>query len=129
MPLNDIHFIWFLFWLQPVAAGSGIPQIKCYLNGVKVPHVVRFKTLLCKMFGVIFAVSGGLSVGKVRFGQFTGILPHFNKIHHLNMVTQHLRASAHKDQWLTSGWLVMYVGHTHWSWTVIDSSDVMSTRP
>ncbi|XP_033630526.1 H(+)/Cl(-) exchange transporter 7-like [Asterias rubens] len=49
---------------EPVAAGSGIPQIKCYLNGVKVPHVVRFKTLLCKMFGVIFAVSGGLSVGK-----------------------------------------------------------------
>lgn len=29
--------------LQPVAAGSGIPQIKCYLNGVKIPHVVRLK--------------------------------------------------------------------------------------
>lgn len=28
---------------QPVAAGSGIPQIKCYLNGVKIPHVVRLK--------------------------------------------------------------------------------------
>ena len=28
---------------QPVAAGSGIPEIKCYLNGVKVPHVVRLK--------------------------------------------------------------------------------------
>ena len=29
--------------IQPVAAGSGIPEIKCYLNGVKVPHVVRLK--------------------------------------------------------------------------------------
>ena len=28
---------------QPIAAGSGIPQIKCYLNGVKIPHVVRLK--------------------------------------------------------------------------------------
>uniref|UniRef100_A0A8C6VRZ2 Chloride channel protein n=1 Tax=Naja naja TaxID=35670 RepID=A0A8C6VRZ2_NAJNA len=30
-------------FLEPVAAGSGIPQIKCYLNGVKIPHVVRLK--------------------------------------------------------------------------------------
>lgn len=32
---------------QPVAAGSGIPQIKCFLNGVKIPHVVRLK-VRCK---------------------------------------------------------------------------------
>ncbi|XP_072029917.1 H(+)/Cl(-) exchange transporter 7-like [Amphiura filiformis] len=51
-------------YLEPVAAGSGVPQIKCYLNGVKVPRVVRVKTLLCKVIGVIFSVSGGLAVGK-----------------------------------------------------------------
>ena len=28
-------------YIAPVAAGSGIPVIKCYLNGVKVPEVVR----------------------------------------------------------------------------------------
>lgn len=28
---------------QPIAAGSGIPQIKCFLNGVKIPRVVRLK--------------------------------------------------------------------------------------
>jgi len=55
-----------LFLLQPVAAGSGIPQIKCFLNGVKVPHVVRLKSLVVKMIGVISAVSGGLAVGKVK---------------------------------------------------------------
>ncbi|KAJ6656012.1 hypothetical protein lerEdw1_004597 [Lerista edwardsae] len=51
-------------FVEPVAAGSGIPQIKCYLNGVKIPHVVRLKTLVVKVCGVIFSVVGGLAVGK-----------------------------------------------------------------
>ncbi|XP_053607329.1 H(+)/Cl(-) exchange transporter 7 [Plodia interpunctella] len=51
-------------YVEPVAAGSGIPQVKCYLNGVKVPRVVRFKTLVVKAIGVITAVVGGLAGGK-----------------------------------------------------------------
>ncbi|KAI8797392.1 H(+)/Cl(-) exchange transporter 7-like isoform X2 [Biomphalaria glabrata] len=51
-------------YFEPVSAGSGIPQIKCYLNGVIVPHVVRFKTLVIKVIGVLSAVAGGLAVGK-----------------------------------------------------------------
>ncbi|XP_053550619.1 H(+)/Cl(-) exchange transporter 7 [Bombina bombina] len=51
-------------FIEPVAAGSGIPQIKCFLNGVKVPHVVRLKTLVVKVCGVILSVAGGLAVGK-----------------------------------------------------------------
>ncbi|XP_046616599.1 H(+)/Cl(-) exchange transporter 7 isoform X1 [Neodiprion virginianus] len=51
-------------YVEPVAAGSGIPQIKCYLNGVKVPRVVRIKTLVVKMIGVICTVVGGLAGGK-----------------------------------------------------------------
>ena len=51
-------------YLEPVAGGSGIPQVKCYLNGVKVPRVVRIKTLLCKAVGVVMSVLGGLAVGK-----------------------------------------------------------------
>lgn len=39
-------------------------MVKCYLNGIKIPHVVRFKTLVAKMFGVALAVTGGLAVGK-----------------------------------------------------------------
>lgn len=50
---------------QPVAAGSGIPQVKCYLNGVKIPRIVRIKTLFVKVIGVISSVVGGLAVGKV----------------------------------------------------------------
>ena len=32
---------------------------------MKVPHVVRIKTLLVKIIGVVSAVAGGLAVGKV----------------------------------------------------------------
>ncbi|XP_049523316.1 H(+)/Cl(-) exchange transporter 7 isoform X1 [Dermacentor silvarum] len=51
-------------YIAPVAAASGIPVIKCYLNGVKVPQVVRFKTLVAKAVGVVLSVVGGLAVGK-----------------------------------------------------------------
>lgn len=53
-------------YVEPVAAGSGIPQVKCYLNGVKIPRVVRIKTLAVKTIGVICTVVGGLAGGKVR---------------------------------------------------------------
>ncbi|XP_047199777.1 H(+)/Cl(-) exchange transporter 7 isoform X1 [Hippoglossus stenolepis] len=51
-------------FIEPIAAGSGIPQIKCYLNGIKIPRVVRLKTLVVKVCGVICSVVGGLAVGK-----------------------------------------------------------------
>ena len=51
-------------FIEPLAAGSGIPEIKSYLNGVKVDRVVRFRTLLTKATGVLFSVAGGLFVGK-----------------------------------------------------------------
>ncbi|KAJ3432008.1 chloride channel protein clc family member [Anaeramoeba flamelloides] len=54
----------FLTFLVPVAKGSGIPEIKSFMNGVKVPKVVRFSTLVSKAIGVLFAVAGGLTVGK-----------------------------------------------------------------
>ncbi|XP_033097754.1 chloride transport protein 6-like isoform X2 [Anneissia japonica] len=71
--------------LEPIAAGSGIPEIKCYLNGVKIPRVVRFKTLVCKAVGVLFSVAGGLFVGKegpmIHSGAIIGAgVPQFQSI-------------------------------------------------
>lgn len=51
--------------MEPVAAGSGIAEIKCYLNGVKMPRLVRIKTLFVKSVGVVTSVVGGLAGGKV----------------------------------------------------------------
>lgn len=48
-----------------MASGSGIPYVKCYLNGVKVPRLTRLKTLVVKVIGVISVALGGLWGGKV----------------------------------------------------------------
>lgn len=46
---------WLTVHVEPLASGSGIPEIKCYLNGLNIPRIVRMKTLLCKAVGIIFA--------------------------------------------------------------------------
>lgn len=51
-------------YVEPLSAGSGIPEIKCFLNGINIPRVVRIKTLMCKALGVLFSVAGGLPAGK-----------------------------------------------------------------
>lgn len=51
-------------WIEPVAAGSGIPEVKCFLNGIDLPNVGAPRTLVCKVLGVICSVAAGLPVGK-----------------------------------------------------------------
>ncbi|EDW85571.2 uncharacterized protein Dwil_GK23152 [Drosophila willistoni] len=51
-------------YIEPITAGSGIPQVKSYLNGVQIPRIVRIKTLAVKAAGVITSVVGGLAGGK-----------------------------------------------------------------
>ncbi|XP_068184079.1 H(+)/Cl(-) exchange transporter 6 isoform X2 [Antennarius striatus] len=74
-----------LVLIEPLAGGSGIPEIKSYLNGVKIPGVVRLRTFLCKATGVVFSVAGGLFVGKegpmIHSGAIVGAgLPQFQSI-------------------------------------------------
>eukprot|EP00762_Andalucia_godoyi_P004347 ANDGO_08123.mRNA.1 hypothetical protein len=54
----------FLVIWEPGAAGSGIPEVKSYLNGVVVPRTLRWQTFVAKSFGISFAVSSGLPLGK-----------------------------------------------------------------
>ncbi|XP_029975274.1 chloride transport protein 6 isoform X2 [Salarias fasciatus] len=74
-----------LVLIEPVAAGSGIPEIKSYLNGVKIPGIVRLRTFVCKAAGVLFSVAAGLFVGKegpmIHSGAIVGAgLPQFQSI-------------------------------------------------
>ncbi|ONK76713.1 uncharacterized protein A4U43_C03F31350 [Asparagus officinalis] len=51
-------------YIAPAAAGSGIPEVMAYLNGVDLPEVFSFRTLVIKVIGCIAAVSSSLHVGK-----------------------------------------------------------------
>uniref|UniRef100_A0A1D1Y3E3 Chloride channel protein n=2 Tax=Anthurium amnicola TaxID=1678845 RepID=A0A1D1Y3E3_9ARAE len=51
-------------FFAPAAAGSGIPEVKAYLNGVDAPHILSFRTLVVKIIGSILAVSSSLHIGK-----------------------------------------------------------------
>ena len=54
----------FLCWLEPLAAGSGIPEIKAFLNGVNLHKVVRVRVLVAKVLGMCFSCAAGLPLGK-----------------------------------------------------------------
>ena len=51
---------------QPMAAGSGIPLIKSYLNGVRVPGLLSLRAFISKCVGVVLSILGGLACGKVN---------------------------------------------------------------
>ena len=50
--------------IGPNAAGSGIPQMKCVLAGVQIHDYLSVRTLVAKATSLVFALSGGLSIGK-----------------------------------------------------------------
>jgi Voltage gated chloride channel len=50
-------------WIEPLCGGSGIPEIKCFLNGINIPRIARIKTLCCRVLGTIFSVAAGLPLG------------------------------------------------------------------
>ncbi|KAK9673226.1 hypothetical protein RND81_12G154600 [Saponaria officinalis] len=51
-------------YVAPAAAGSGIPEVKAYLNGVDAPSILAPSTLIVKIFGSVLGVSAGFVVGK-----------------------------------------------------------------
>uniref|UniRef100_A0AAV2M1T4 Uncharacterized protein n=1 Tax=Knipowitschia caucasica TaxID=637954 RepID=A0AAV2M1T4_KNICA len=99
-----------LVLMQPVAAGSGIPEIKSYLNGVKIPGIVRLRTLVCKVLGVILSVAGGLFVGKegpmIHSGAIVGAgLPQFQSITFkwIHMDFPYFRSDRDKRDFVSAG--------------------------
>lgn len=90
-------------YLAPGAAGSGTPELICYLNGVNFPKFIGFNELVVKIFGVTLAVAGGLCVGKegplTHIGAIIGAavayfpLPRF----------EYLRNDTNKRQFIAAG--------------------------
>jgi chloride channel 7 len=50
-------------FMELSAVGSGIPEVKAFLNGVNLNNGFRIRTILARSFGVIFSVAAGLFVG------------------------------------------------------------------
>jgi chloride channel 7 len=51
-------------YVAPRAAGSGIPEVKAYLNGVHIPQHLSMRTLIVKIVGTILGVASGLAMGQ-----------------------------------------------------------------
>ncbi|CEF99187.1 Chloride channel, voltage gated [Ostreococcus tauri] len=51
-------------YVEPLAAGSGIPELKTYLNGVHLKGLLRLKTAVAKLGGIAFSIGAGLIAGK-----------------------------------------------------------------
>jgi H+/Cl- antiporter ClcA len=49
--------------LAPEAVGSGIPEVKAYLNGVRAPNLGGVTLFLVKIFATVLSVSSGLVCG------------------------------------------------------------------
>ncbi|KAK7284052.1 hypothetical protein RIF29_13803 [Crotalaria pallida] len=51
-------------YIAPAAAGSGIPEVKAFLNGIDAHSILAPSTLFVKIFGSILGVAAGFVVGK-----------------------------------------------------------------
>jgi H+/Cl- antiporter ClcA len=65
-------------YVGPAATGGGIAEIMGILNGINYKNVISMPTFLVKIFGTVFAVSGGLCIGKegplLHIGAIAGVL-------------------------------------------------------
>ena len=65
-------------YVGPAAMGSGVAEVMGLLNGVNYTDAIGFKTLFVKCFGTLFAVCGGLCIGKegplVHIGTNIGVI-------------------------------------------------------
>lgn len=53
-----------VIFAAPLGAGSGIPELKAYLNGVRIPGFLSIYTFFIKGFGITFSIASGLICGK-----------------------------------------------------------------
>lgn len=86
-----IVIAWSFVYIEPLAAGSGIPEIKCFLNGINIPRIVRLKTMICKAIGILLYFTA-LYLAVLNL---TVLLLHLTSLHYtsLNFTSLHLTSS------------------------------------
>ncbi len=50
--------------VDSLSLSQGIPEIKCYLNGLNIHNLVKVRTMILKAVGIVFACAAGLPLGK-----------------------------------------------------------------
>ena len=53
-----------LCFFAPHATASGLPQVKAFLNGCRIPGLLRLTTLVAKVFGITMVVATALPLGR-----------------------------------------------------------------
>mmetsp|Transcript_1749 Transcript_1749/g.4938 ORF Transcript_1749/g.4938 Transcript_1749/m.4938 type:complete len:271 (+) Transcript_1749:112-924(+) len=81
------HGLWRLVWIAavytamaaalvayvaPKAQGSGLPEVKGFLNGSRIPGLWRFRTFLIKFFAIALVIGAGLPVGREGAAVYLG---------------------------------------------------------
>lgn len=62
-------------YCEPSSGGSGIPEVKAYLNGISVPRAFKVSTFLCRCIGMVLVTSAGMFAGpEGPFVQIGGIV-------------------------------------------------------
>jgi len=65
-------------YVGPGANGSGTVEVMGLLNGINFPMSIQVDTLFVKIFGTLFAICGGLAVGKegplLHIGAIIGVM-------------------------------------------------------
>lgn len=60
-------------FVEPLAAGSGIPEVKTYLNGVHIRGLLTARCLVTKLSGICFSIAAGLIAGDVLAAGLTAV--------------------------------------------------------
>jgi len=89
-------------FVSPQAAGSGLPELKSILSGVVLPRYLNYRTFLAKTVGLIFVLSGGLSVGReAPFVLISGIIA--NKLAKIQIFAKSRTSEAKRFRMLSAG--------------------------
>jgi chloride channel 7 len=103
----------------PAAEGSGIPDVKAYLNGVRVKRFSSFSLFFVKIVGTILSVASSLAVGK------EGPLIHIGAIvgagcSKLSIILSHLLATPFTSGFVSPSENGMSFLTRLWLWTTSD---------